>query len=666
MAGVSSLLKSAQATQKKIRSQEDAEVAYEWSLSAKTYDQYLQYKQYLDDRASKTSDPSETLSYRKLVNSAYSAYTSNEIQRQSINVIEGRGTNTDKYNAIYGLYDAAIKNNNYDLAQSLNLQLDNLSVKIQNEQESAQRVAGQMAGYQVKSVKALASAMKSDLRELGRIYQDQGPEKFDKFLSDPEVQKQMIANNPALEKVFASGAKVGFWDIANGAVEQMKEAYQTAVNTLPPEDAADFKEELDKINTGETKFSIPGVGSITQDDIKKQADAVRAGGTYFYKGVDNTMEKGSLTNYTWAKDENGKYRLINQYASPGTSGQVSGFTIDQTAEDSNNISQVVRKDDKGNVFDSNGNIIGKYKDGQYLSKAGKALTEAQKNDLVSKGTIDYKTLLNQAGFVVEGNYENGLKIKGTEKSAGLMNIPGLDTSEPFAAVIDPQGNLRFTRKDPATGEDNLYQINFNEMGQAGFKQLKPGEQGPLAANDLYDVRQTQNMLKQDTTFEGLNAGNRSLSNTLDTLKMGDNFTHGKLQDPLYRAQWIKEGFSMSPEQKLANARQRGDQAEISRLETDIARTRLSGLQRPFAAIQNAVPSVARAINPSYTPGMAAANRSLAASNQAVLNTPAKYGIFSGSLGSAFKKYFVDAQNNHTSFSTNSVPARYVVSNKLEF
>lgn len=100
MPGVTSLLKSAQSTQKKIRSQEEAEIAYEWSISQKTYDQYLQYKSYLDENAAKSSDPSEILSYRKKTNSAYSAYTSNEIQRQSINVIEGRGSNSDKYNSM--------------------------------------------------------------------------------------------------------------------------------------------------------------------------------------------------------------------------------------------------------------------------------------------------------------------------------------------------------------------------------------------------------------------------------------------------------------------------------------------------------------------------------------------------------------------------------------
>lgn len=667
MPGVTSLLKSAQSTQKKIRSQEEAEIAYEWSISQKTYDQYLQYKSYLDENAAKSSDPSEILSYRKKTNSAYSAYTSNEIQRQSINVIEGRGSNSDKYNSMYGLYDAAVKNGNYDLAQSLNLQLDNLSIKIQNEAEKVQAVAGQMAAYNVKSVKALTRAIKDDMTELGRVYQDRGPAEFDKFLNDKGVQDSLIASNPALAELFASGAKVGFWDIAKGAADQIKETYQSAINTMSPEDAADFKEELEKIEFGETKFNIPGVGKVTIDDMQKQADAVRAGGTYFYKGADNTMKAGTLTNYTWAKGADGKYKLIQQYAAPGTSGQLNPFTGDQTAEDTDK-SQVMRIDSKGNIYDSvDGKIIGKKKDGEYYDSAGNKLDGAAKNDLIGKASTKYEDMLKAAGFVVNKN-GNGYTIRGTEDTASWFKIPGLDTDEPVNAVIDPQGNLRFTRKD-AEGNDQLYQVAFDEYGQTSFKQLKEGEQGSIGASDLYDVRQTQNMLKQSTGSFGMDKGNESLSSTLDTLKAGDRFTQGKLQDPLFRAEWIKQTYLQTPEQRLTAAQQRGDVAEIKRAQDDINATKLSGLQRPLAAIQSAVPKTADAIRNftgMSTPGMAAANRSLAASNQAVQAAPAKYGVFSGGFGQAFKNYFTDTQKNGGQFSSKSVPARYVVSNKISF
>lgn len=161
MAAVSSLLKSAQATQKRILKQEEAEIAFEWAQSAKTYDQFLEYSKYLDNNASKSSDPSEVLSYRKAIDSARQGYVSNEIQRQTINVMEGRATNSDKYSTMVGLYRQAVENGDYDLAQSLNSQLDSLSIQIQNEFESAQRVAGTMAMNGVKSLNKLVKKIES-------------------------------------------------------------------------------------------------------------------------------------------------------------------------------------------------------------------------------------------------------------------------------------------------------------------------------------------------------------------------------------------------------------------------------------------------------------------------------------------------------------------------
>ena len=151
----SSLLRSAESTQKRIRQQQDAEVAYEWNLSAKTYEDFLAYSSYLNEQAAKTSDPSELLGYRKNVDSARSGFVSNEIQRQSIDVLEGRITNSQKYEKMVGLFNMAVDNGAFDLAQSLNLQLDNLSLKIQNEAEAAQRAAGAMAMNGVKSLDAL-------------------------------------------------------------------------------------------------------------------------------------------------------------------------------------------------------------------------------------------------------------------------------------------------------------------------------------------------------------------------------------------------------------------------------------------------------------------------------------------------------------------------------
>ena len=52
MPSVSSLLRSAESTQKKVRQQEDAIQAYIWESSAQTYDDFVEYQKHLNKRLS--------------------------------------------------------------------------------------------------------------------------------------------------------------------------------------------------------------------------------------------------------------------------------------------------------------------------------------------------------------------------------------------------------------------------------------------------------------------------------------------------------------------------------------------------------------------------------------------------------------------------------------
>lgn len=137
MPTTTSLLKSAAATRKKIQGQQDALVAFEWENSAQTYQDFQTYSKYLEDRQKEASDPSEALSYATKQRSARRSYTSNELQRQQLGIMEGRATTADKMAAVKDLYFQAIENGDLNLAQNLYSQWDALSIKLQNEQETA-------------------------------------------------------------------------------------------------------------------------------------------------------------------------------------------------------------------------------------------------------------------------------------------------------------------------------------------------------------------------------------------------------------------------------------------------------------------------------------------------------------------------------------------------
>lgn len=156
MPSTTSLLKSASSTRKRIQAQEDSLRAFEWQLSAQTYEDYLEYSAYLEKRQESATDQGESLSYAKAIVSARKAYTSNEIQRQQINILEGRAGTADKMETVKQLYFQAVDNGDLNLAQNLYTQWDGLSVKLQNEQDvAAKAFAGASSKAKDKFIKSL-------------------------------------------------------------------------------------------------------------------------------------------------------------------------------------------------------------------------------------------------------------------------------------------------------------------------------------------------------------------------------------------------------------------------------------------------------------------------------------------------------------------------------
>jgi hypothetical protein len=149
---VSSLLKSAEATRNKVLAYEDSVAAFEWENSAQTRDDWVKYSGYLQARSSQATDPSKVITYQGKIRSAQRSFVSNEIQRASIDILYGRGSNVDKYNQMINLFYQAQETGDMNLAQNLVQQLGSLSQQIQNEQASAGRAAATMAKNQVKDI----------------------------------------------------------------------------------------------------------------------------------------------------------------------------------------------------------------------------------------------------------------------------------------------------------------------------------------------------------------------------------------------------------------------------------------------------------------------------------------------------------------------------------
>lgn len=162
---VSSLISSARSAYEREQAYQDQIAAYEWDLSAKTAEDHDKYVAYLTKRNKEleTRDPAKALTVASKINSTRSSFASKEIQRASIAVNYGQGTDSDKYNKMMGLYQNAVNNGDYDLAQNLESQLGTLQIKIMNAQQAAAS-AGAAAGE--KAYNAVKKGFSSQISDI--------------------------------------------------------------------------------------------------------------------------------------------------------------------------------------------------------------------------------------------------------------------------------------------------------------------------------------------------------------------------------------------------------------------------------------------------------------------------------------------------------------------
>lgn len=441
----SSLLATATARRAKILEQEDAQVAFEWSLSTKTYDDFVAYSNYLSDRAGKTTDPSKQLSYQKAIVGARKGYVSNDIQRANIDVIEGRSTDTAKYGTMATLYHQAIDNGDYDLAQSLNLQLDNLSVKIQlaatAAAEAAQRVASTLAQNGVKTLKDLATQIKTgdQIITLG---------------NGTLVKPVKLLNN---ELQAGQGADTYFkdlYDTTKALQGLVVDAYhsattQDAVNSIE----SSFKDQIE----GTAKYGIvTGADGKTKQlsmgDIELAYRSQAANNPIY--SVTTSLDQATgkqafafkenkIDDFTWTRNDDGSYSATPTRVVVSSPGQ----TLDTQ----------ITKD--GYVIGKGGGVPGQ---GSVNGGQGTA-----KNDT----SLSIKNRLQSFG------------ITATQGADGTLDlfVPGIGETK---GTIMPDGSLRYfgPQGQYSGGNAGLYEVNI-QNGQA--REVAPDETSDFGTNSAF-------------------------------------------------------------------------------------------------------------------------------------------------------------------------------------
>ena len=212
----------------------------------------------------------QRLLFCKNFDSAYKGYISNEIQRATIDTLEGRGTSMNKYNKVYGFMDQAMKAGQYDLAQSLNLQLDNLYVNIQNEaqraQDAAQRLSEAQVRYEEKMARASAASnlsmgksLERGLETLNQAFATGGQKAYN------EAAKTFIDSNRELiesltKQKLPKGTSTNLGQVIAGTIDAIRIYYGRASDALlltDPEKSAEYNDKSIRIRDGIQSTKLP-------------------------------------------------------------------------------------------------------------------------------------------------------------------------------------------------------------------------------------------------------------------------------------------------------------------------------------------------------------------------------------------------------------------------
>lgn len=464
MPGVTSLLRSAQAAQKKIQAQQDAQTAYEYANSPKTYDDYIRYTDYLSKRSKSVTDPSTALTLQKTYDSAYKGYISNEIQRATINTLEGRGTSIDKYNKIYGFMDQAMKSGQYDLAQSLNLQLDNLYVNIQNEaqraQDAAERLSEAQVRYEEKMAKAgaasnlsMGKSLERGLETLNQAFAAGGQKAYN------EAAKDFIKNNKEtietlIKQKLPKDISTNLGQLIAGTIRGIGTYYAQAADALAvtdPEKSADYNDKALKIASGTIKYETPA-GKMGYQDAQEFAD--------------NQDLYGQVQNKDTKKFELARHAL-------------AGYQVDEQGNVTKQATPYFEGDAPNGIIDKAKAKINKMSDQEQLKNLG--FGAIKYNDKQGTYTVQLGSDTNKWFKAADIGLPDGVKIDLIKTATGFQ-------------YVDGSGKNLYNIATDKRGLGAIYKIdNLNKQthigGQYGFDQ---------SANSLIkraDFLQTSKQLK---------------------------------------------------------------------------------------------------------------------------------------------------------------------------
>lgn len=437
MASTSSLLKSAAATRKKVRQQEDALKAFQWESSAQTRADYEDYRAYLENRLDTATDPSDQLTYMSKERTIRRSFVSNELQREQLRIMEGSGNTQTKMQAIQGLYDEAVANQDFNLAQNLASQWATLSIQAQNE-----AVAG---------AKAFAS---SSAKQKTQFIDSLTDGYDDVTLPTGEVVTPLAA----IEDRFA---QTGDIFAASKAAEETLEA--VAASLIEQYNTATTQEEVDKL---EKKYG-EGLSNLSEELY-----ATIGGSKLTYQDVVNTVASDEINNPLYGlQAEYNEVTGQTEYKLKKNNVSAIDYVRQINDQGEEEYFPIQERTDQSNLFFGTSNI-GRSLSAQ-LTDEGSVIGSGDQTGMINAG----ETEVNRDDSQSIGNRLKQLGIEVRQNGTTLMiKLPNENVER--MATIQPDGSIRYFGDDGNVMEIGVVDRN---LGTNDLPMLAPAGQSRIVS-----------------------------------------------------------------------------------------------------------------------------------------------------------------------------------------
>lgn len=439
MASTSSLLKSAAATRKKVRQQEDALRAFQWESSAQTRADYEDYRAYIENRLETTTDPSEQLTYMSKERTIRRSFVSNELQREQMRIMQGSGTTQTKMDAIQSLYDEALDNQDFNLAQNLASQWSTLSIQAQNEAEAGARAFA-----------ASSTKQKNDFMDtLLKGYDD---------VTLPNGQK--VSGLNAIKDAFTeTGDIVGLSQAARDTLEA------AAAAVIDQYNSATTQEEITKL---EQKYG-PGLEKLGEELFIKMG-----GQTLTYQDLENTIANDRFNNplYGLKATYNESTGQTEYNLQKNNVESIDYIRRINEAGDEEYLPAGIRTSQDSLFFGTSD--VGRGLNAQ-LTNEGSVIGNGDDTGSINMG----QETVNRDDSQTIGNRLKNLGIEARMNGTTLViKLPGENVER--MATIEPDGSIRYFGEDGSVNEIGLVDRN---LGTNDLPQFFPAGQSRVVDVD---------------------------------------------------------------------------------------------------------------------------------------------------------------------------------------